>query len=119
MDNMMAFAKGMANQGKELMVFDWEKAAKLIKEKQPQEAGAGLAGDWSWTGGEIWRDDKPVPKEDTYTYLASTWAIPELEMDGSRQDCYKMQSDTPKWDSGTYWPEEALKIIKEVNQDES
>lgn len=113
MDTMSAFARGEANRGKELMVFDWEEAARLIKKRQPQEANAGLAGDWEWTGGSIWRGGKPVPQDDTYTYLASTWATPELDMDGVVVDCFKMQSETPGWDSGTYWPQEALNIINE------
>lgn len=31
MNTLSAFAMGAANRGKELMVFDWDKAAKLIK----------------------------------------------------------------------------------------
>lgn len=43
MDTMSAFAKGEANRGKELMVFDWDKAAQLISERKPSVASAGLA----------------------------------------------------------------------------
>ena len=108
MDTLSAFSMGMANRGNRLKVFDWVKAAQLIKERQPSLAGAGLSGDWEWTGGEIFRDGKPIAKEETYTYLASTWATPELEMDGYVVDCWCY---TDEWDSGTYWPEEALAII--------
>lgn len=111
MDSLAAFAMGQANRGKEQMVFDWEKAARLIKERQPAEAGAGLSGDWEWTGGPIFKDGAPVPREDTYTFLASTWATPELDLDGEMIDCFRMQSQTPGWDSGTYWPPEALAIL--------
>jgi hypothetical protein len=114
MDTMQAFARGAASRGKELMVFDWDKAATLIKEKGVKEASAGLCGDWEWTGGPILADGKPVPREDTYTYLASTWATPELELDGEDLiDCYKMQSETDDWDEDTYWPESALKILEQ------
>ena len=41
MDTASAFMKGEANKHKELMVFDWDKAAQLIKERQPKLAGAG------------------------------------------------------------------------------
>jgi len=112
MHSMVAFAMGQANQGEELMVFDWEKAARLILDGTPEAAAAGLAGDWSYTGGDIWRDGKPVAVDDTDTYLSSTWAKPELEMDGIRQDCYRMESETPGWGSNTYWPEEALAILR-------
>jgi len=112
MDTSLAFALGAANRGKEMKVFDWEKAARIIKERQPQEASAGLSGDWEWTGGTIYRDGKIVDREETYTYLASTWAAPELDVDGDVIDCYKMSSETPGWDAGTYWPPEAVEILQ-------
>lgn len=95
------------------MVFDWEKAARLIKERGVKRASAGLAGDWEWTRGEILSDGKPIAKEETYTYLASTWARPELEIDGETVKCWVMQGDSPGWDSDTYWPHEALAILAE------
>jgi hypothetical protein len=113
MDSRIAFAIGEANRDKELMVFDWDKAAKLIKERKPKQAAAGLRSDWEYTGGEIYSEGKPIPKEDTYTYLSSTWAVPELDMDGDVVDCFKMQSELPDWDNDTYWPESALKILSD------
>lgn len=113
MDSLTAFAMGMANRDKELMVFDWDKAAKIIKECDATEAAAGLEGDWGYTGGPIFANGKPVPAEETYVYLASTWATPQLEVAGDVIDCYKMQSETPEWDAGTYWPESALKILND------
>ena len=96
------------------MVFDWDKAARIIKEKQPIEASAGLRDDWENTGGVIFRAGKPV--KNVYTYLASTWAVPEFVLtfeDGSQEktDCYKMQSEVPKWNAGTKWPTSALAIL--------
>ena len=63
-----------------LRVFDWTKAAHLIKEQKPDVAEAGLAGDWEYTGGIIYEDGKPDKK--SYTYLASLWAIPQIKLDG-------------------------------------
>lgn len=111
MDSMMAMMLGEANRGKPMKVFDWDKAAKLIAERKPDVASAGLQGDWGYTGGEIYADGKPIDQSMTYTYLASTWATPELEMDGERQDCYRMQDETEGWDSGTYWPDSAVAIL--------
>ena len=111
MDTIIAFAMGETNRGNELMVFDWEKAAMLIKERNATEASAGLSGDWEYTGGRILTNGKPVKKEDTYCYLASTWATPEIKIDGIIIDCYKMESETPGWDSDTFWPKEALNIL--------
>ena len=110
MNSLFAFAMGEANRGKELMVFDWDKAARLIKEKKAEYAEAGLAGDWEWTGGTIYEDGHPV--KDSYTYLASTWATPQIDLDGELIACYRMQSETPGWDSSTKWPESALSILE-------
>ena len=110
MDTLSAFTKGVANRGKPIMVFDWIKAAQLIKNNKPVSASAGLTGDWEWTGGVIYIDDNPVDSNDTYTYLASTWSKPELEMDGIKQDCYIMKSKT-EWGASTYWPQEAIDIL--------
>lgn len=111
MDTTTAFFNGYINRGKELMVFDWEKAAMIIKEKQPIVVRAGLMNDWECTGGTIYENGEPVNKDDTYTYLASTWAVPEIEVDGEVSSCFKMESETPNWDAKTYWPAEALVIL--------
>ena len=109
MDSMSAFAMGEANRGKDSMVFDWDKAARLIKESGQQEAQAGLAGDWEWTGGSIFTGGEP--DTESYTYLASTWATPELKLGGETIDCYVMQSEKTEWDAYTKWPESALQIL--------
>lgn len=102
---------GQAHRGRPPMVFDWDKAAELIRRSGAKSARAGLRGDWEWTGGHILKDGSPVPKEETYTYLASTWAVPEIEVDGEIHECYRMQEDSPGWDEKTYWPESALLIL--------
>ncbi len=86
MKTSLAFLRGQANRGKEMMVFDWVRAARIIKELQPQEASAGLEEDWENTGGRIFVDGKPYT--DDYTFLASTWATPQLLLDGKLFDCY-------------------------------
>ena len=108
MDTMSAFMLGQANQGSELKVFDWTKAVALIKEHKATEAEAGLSEDWEWTGGVILTGGKPVKQEDTYTFLASTWATPVLRIAGEEYDCYSMQKETPGWGADTFWPEEAI-----------
>lgn len=121
MDSMEAFARGAAARarGAPSRVFDWEKAARLIAERKPTEAGAGLANDWEWTGGAIWRDGKPVPAGETYTYLMSNHAAPELEMDGERMDCWRWEKDAPDWDEKTYWPQSALDILAKPQAEEA
>ena len=107
-------ARAEANRGKQMKVFDWDKAARLIKERKPKIAEAGLEGDWEYTGGVIYRNGKPVTDNDigdSYTYLASTWATPILELDGDPVECYVMD-DKRGWDEHTKWPKSALEILK-------
>jgi hypothetical protein len=112
MDSMLAFFKAQGAPKGEEKVFDWLKAAQILAERKPDIACAGLQSDMEWTGGYIWRDGRPVPKEETYTYLASNWATPILEIDGEEIECYRMMKDVPEWNSATYWPEEALAVLK-------
>lgn len=111
MDTMEGFSRAQAAKarGDRHKVFDWELAAKLIKDQKPSQAGAGLAGDWGWTGGTIYRAGAIV--DDEYTYLMSNHATPELEMDGETVDCFRYQDETPGWGSDTKWPPEARAIL--------
>ena len=112
MDSIMAFFMGQANRGKDLMVFDWNKAAEIIKSRGADSASAGLHGDWGH-GGDIFTQGKP--NHDGYICVASTWATPELEINGEFIPCFIMENDVPKeWGDNLMflnWPESALKII--------
>lgn len=111
MNTLDAFAMGEANRGKEMMVFDWDKAARLIAERKPRIAMAGLCRDWEYTGGVIYEDGVLVTKD--YTFLASAWAVPELDMDGETVDCFRLESETPGWHAHTKWPKSAVEIYRE------
>ena len=113
MNFLAAFAMGTANRDKELMVFDWDRAAEIIKARKAHSASAGLSRDWGATSAVIFYDGKPTPPGDPDTYLASTWARPELCVDGKTFGCFKMQSETPGWDAETYWPESARAKLSE------
>ena len=110
MNTLEAYARSQSSQGNRLRVFDWEKAARLILEKNPKEASAGLRGDWEWTGGTIYSNGKP--DMDSYTFLGSTWAIPEIDIDGQVEECWRYKDETPGWGSKTKWPESAILILK-------
>lgn len=114
MNSIAAFAMGEMNRGKELMVFDWDKAARLIKERKPDYADAFLELDREWTGGCIYLNNEPF--YDEYTYLASIWAIPTIDIDGEEIPCYKMQSEVPDWGEDTKWPKSALEILENKDQ---
>ena len=103
-------------------VFDWDKAARIIREQGLQEAGAGLAADWRSTGGIILENGLPVKEEDTYTYLASSGATPVLrrntELGYEDIPCFLVPEELEdndhrkSWGPSTYWPDSALAIIK-------
>ena len=103
--------------GKPMMIFDWDKASKIIKEKLINHkdliAEAGLEGDWNYTGGVIFQDGKPFL--DDYTYLASNWATPTLVLswDGEEQEeieCFT--DDKSRFDYNSKWDNKSLKILK-------
>lgn len=116
MNTFTAFAMGEANRHKELMVFDWDKAARMIRESKCDVARAGLRSDWEYTGGMIFSDGEPV--KDDYTFLASTWAVPEIEIDYNLYECYKMQGETDGWNADTKWPQSALDILNGKSEEQ-
>lgn len=120
---MAAFVMGEVNRGREQMVFDWDKAAEIIRDRKPEWAVAGLQHDMEWTSGVIYEDGYPVT--DSYTYLSSTWATPILEIkthdEAEVEDipCFRMQHEVPEWRSSTKWPHSAMEILtkgKEINE---
>jgi hypothetical protein len=92
------------------MVFDWDMAARIIRERGLTEAWAGLSGDWDNTAGVILKDGKPYGKD--YTFLASVWAMPCIKFGDVVLPCYRMSDDTNGWDQHTKWPESAMEILK-------
>jgi hypothetical protein len=93
------------------MVFDWVKAARLIKETGAEWAMAGLSGDWDHTGGFIFENDKPVSKKNTYTFLASDWATPTLILPDGEHPCWRPGKEVKRWGAETYWPPSARRIL--------
>ena len=109
MDTLTAFANLLATPPGNAKVFDWNKAAQIIVNRQPAEASAGLKDDHEWTGGCIYRDGKPVL--DSYVYLRSDWCEAELIVDGDYINCWVPSSEYPDWHEHTVWPESALAIL--------
>ena len=109
MDTALAFAMGEAHRHDPLMVFDWDKAAHILAERNPDEALAGLQDDYEYTAGVIWR--KGMPARDEYTYLASTWAHPMLIIGDEEIECWRYKSDVPEWSAKTKWPKSAIEIV--------
>ena len=98
-------------------VFDWDKAARIIKENGYKHVLAGLEEDWWSTAGRIVVDGEPFTED--YTYLLSFWATPVMVIptDDDEDDdedniipcwCYKTECE---WDAHTQWPDSALQIF--------
>lgn len=112
-----AISVGEANRNKPLRVFDWDKAAARIKSALKSYpdliAEAGLQGDWAYTGGEIFRNGKPVDED--YTYLASTWATPTLILnyngDEHEEECWILQEGS-RFTHASKWDEQSLQILQ-------
>lgn len=112
MDTLSAFMRGQMNRDKEMMIFDWHKAATIIRERGGRDASAGLTSDWEWTGGEILRDGIPISEDQAFgLYLGSTWAPPQLNIDGRIIECWRYESEVPDWDAHTVWPQSARDIL--------
>ena len=94
------------------MVFDWDKAANLIKKRKAKRAYAGLEGDWKDTFGIIWDSSSGGIVDNARMFLASTWAKPSIELESNTYPCFRMKSETPGWDELTVWPDSARAIIK-------
>ena len=90
-------------------IFDWMHAAELIKELNPKTAYAGLMDDWSNTSGKIINNYKPY--WDDYTFLASSWACPALQIDNTFYECYIIGELKPDCNEYTKWPKEAIEVL--------
>ncbi len=110
---MAARADRAAAAGARHKVFDWDKAAELIRLRKPKSVEAGLTEDWSYTGGTIYEDGRVVL--DSYTYLKSNWATPVIVLDGEEAECWRYRDET-EWDSHTKWPASALHILNTLEE---
>lgn len=110
-----------------MKTFDWHKAADILRERQPQEADAGLEEDWNWTAGCIWEGGKPRKKDKNRPlggpYVVSSWATPVLRIHGENGEhvtipCF-VDLDAPGvkdpgWSNrqDTMWPPSARRRLR-------
>lgn len=96
----------------EIKVFDWVKAARLIKERNPERVEAGLYEYWTLSGSIY---DHGKVQNGGFACFASNWATPVSDFCNDDEDfieCWKYQHEVPDWNENTIWPEEALAILK-------
>jgi hypothetical protein len=112
-------AEQAAKNGAKFRVFDWNKAATLIHDREPKRARAGLARDMENTAGVIYKNGETfngIDASDYGCYLASNWAVPVLELDGKEIDCWIWEFNEGgdyghDWNEYTRWPQSALDIL--------
>ena len=97
-------AKAKGSKGR---TFDWDKAARLIKDSQVTTADAGLRSDLEWTQGTIFANGVPV--DDGGAFLASLWATPVLLLPDEHGEleeveCFVECSDDLPMRSDCSWP---------------
>lgn len=96
----------------EVKVFDWVKAAQLIKDRNPEKVEAGLYEYWILSG---YIYDHGKIQDGGIACFASNWGTPVLHFGNEEEDfieCWKYQHEVPEWNDKTIWPEEALAILK-------
>ncbi len=101
-----------------LMVFDWDKALRIIierREKHPDlRAEAGLQGDWNATKRLIYNATGPLISGEEG--LLSTWAVPTLILtwntnDQTEFECYIIGTKLLE-KSYSQWTEDQVNILK-------
>lgn len=101
------FEKGKLSTEYVDMTFDWEKAARLIREKKPHIAYAMLEGSRDRSKHKIYQDGFPVYEDDT---VHSARLRPMIVIDGHLPvPCFKMEYETNGMD---VWPRKALDILE-------
>ena len=105
-----AMAKAARAAGEVGKVFDWDTAARILRDRKATNACAYLEGDYEWTVGDILIDGEITTEG--RAYLFSLWATPILEIDGKPIEYWVPGDDPREWDSGTHWPESAVAIFR-------
>lgn len=107
-------------------VFDWDKAARIIRDRKPLSADAGLERDWLNVAVEIYRSGKIIEYDEKTMFMgyrASMWDVPLLRLYFSDKHtenyvCYVTESQT-EWDADTWWPQSARDIMEGKNEEYS
>lgn len=103
------------NSDKPVRIFNWDEAARRIKQANARSVIAGILEDPDNTAGLIFDREIPVMERVsgtmTFTVLGSVWGKPAMMIDNeSPKECWILQSET-EWTPQTKWPQSALDIL--------
>ena len=106
MNTLEAFLINASTKDGHARGFDWGTAKKILEERRPAYAVAGLQEDLEYTIVTIW-ENGPVKYPDLDTgYLASRWATPVLIIDGEEIECWiPIADDEIDYYSKLRWPD--------------
>lgn len=115
----LGFAEGMivgpmrGRDSKSFKAFDWESAAKLIKERGAKEVSIGLMEDWDCTSVTILECGQVIKPEYSEHHLLSNWATPMMVIDEEEVECYYDNLGLEEArKSQELWPKVALEILQ-------
>lgn len=94
------------SQNRPMMIFDWQKAAKIINERKPSYASAKIDGD-DETETSIFANGKAIIFNGRPGFVCSHWGEPTLCIDGEEIPCYTYEADEEE-----VWPLYALKTLR-------
>lgn len=94
-------------------VFDWDRAAALIKATGAQTALAGIDKDWLSSSDSIFDDGRARVDSACQAWTENPNMSPCLELDGKRMPCFKEMwvSDITVADRRAIWPGRSAEIL--------
>jgi hypothetical protein len=93
-------------------IFDWDKAARLIKEKKPKmPVLAGIKEDWHYTFGAIYDNGEIINDSSPWTY--SNLYTPQMVINREFIECwiYAKEELIFSKDELNHWTESAINIL--------
>lgn len=99
-----------ALRGLDSYMFDYVKAAHLIKEyAHDKTVKAGLNGDFNNTSRIVYGGGKIC--QSSFVYTVSLWGVPTLAFDNWMVECYNIRSGPEGKDWEGFWPPETMEIL--------
>jgi hypothetical protein len=92
-------------------VFDWDRAAEIIREHRPKSVVVGRKGDTTGFIEPIYADGEVAPRGAVAPTLVSFLPL-VLRLDwGEEVECWAYDFEHPEWTAETWWPSSALHIL--------
>jgi hypothetical protein len=102
------------NTMRDIYIFDWNKAARILRERKPSMATAYIGGMREHTEVSIWVNHGPLLGCNAFLLSHDICGYqPRLDCGADyATDCAIKINDTDDWGPDTWWPESAIDILK-------